>query len=299
MQEIARDVAVLPISFVNVYLVGNSDSWVLVDTGLPGSELKIKGAAEARFGSGARPRAIVLTHGHFDHAGSALGLAELWDVKVFAHQLEKPFLTGVFPYPPLDPTAPGAFSFLSRFISAPMISVDDRYSRLPDQLAALGMDGWEWVFTSGHSPGHVSLFRSGDSTLLAGDAVTTLDMDTPHGLIGKRAKICRPPVPGTIDWYSARQSVRSLAKLRPRVIGAGHGHPMFRCADDLQKLADSFPIPEHGRYVEDPVQTDENGTTYLPAKPFDPVPSLAAGLAIGILVAGVAAVVPGKHKSWD
>ena len=122
-------------------------------------------------------------------------------------------------------------------------------------------------------------------------------MDTPQGLIGKHAKISRPPVPGTIDWYSARQSVRSLAELQPRVIGAGHGHPMFRCADDLQKLADTFPIPEHGRYVDDPVQADDSGITYLPPPPFDPVPSVAAGLAAGLFVAGVAAFLPGKRKS--
>jgi len=297
MQEIAREVAVVRITFVNAYLVGNSDSWVLVDTGISDNELKIKAAAEARFGLGKPPRAIVLTHGHFDHAGSALGLAELWDVKVFAHRLEKPFLTGRSIYPPLDYTAPGFFAFLCRFFNAPVVSVEDRFAPLPDRLDELGMEGWEWHFTPGHSPGHISLYRPSDGTLLAGDAITTVDMDTVQGMISQHAVISRPPVPGTIDWYSARQSVRALAKLRPRVIGAGHGHPMFRCADDLQKLADAFPIPEHGRYVDEPIQADETGVTYLPPKPFDPVPSIAAGVATGLLVAGLAALLPGRRRS--
>ena len=55
-------------------------------------------------GAGAPPEAIVLTHGHFDHAGSALQLAEYWDVPIYAHRLEMPYLTGKADYPPPDPT---------------------------------------------------------------------------------------------------------------------------------------------------------------------------------------------------
>jgi glyoxylase-like metal-dependent hydrolase (beta-lactamase superfamily II) len=39
---------------------------------------------------GARPRAIVLTHVHPDHAGSASELAHMWDVTVYVHHDELP-----------------------------------------------------------------------------------------------------------------------------------------------------------------------------------------------------------------
>ena len=107
VEEIAPDVAVVPIMIVNAYLVGKAQSWVLVDSGTPGNEDKVQQAAEARFGSGAKPNAIVLTHGHFDHAGSAKALAERWGVRIYAQRLELPYLTGRSAYPPLDPTAPG------------------------------------------------------------------------------------------------------------------------------------------------------------------------------------------------
>src|SRR5579872_3796397 len=74
-KEIAPHVAHLRVSIANVYFVGNRESWVLVDTGVPGYSERIRKAAEARFGEDSKPHAIVLTHGHFDHAAGALELA--------------------------------------------------------------------------------------------------------------------------------------------------------------------------------------------------------------------------------
>ncbi len=66
--RIAPDVGWLQVSFVNVYFVGRPGGpWALIDAGVPGRANQIIDAAEARFGAGARPEAIVLTHGHSDH----------------------------------------------------------------------------------------------------------------------------------------------------------------------------------------------------------------------------------------
>src|SRR5205085_8885728 len=106
--RIAPDVGWLPVSFTNVYFIGRAGGkWILVDAGLPGWVAEIAAAANARFGSGSRPEAIVLTHGHIDHSGSAVALAKIWDCPIYAHQLETPFLTGESPYPPADPTVGG------------------------------------------------------------------------------------------------------------------------------------------------------------------------------------------------
>ena len=75
IERIAPDVGWQPISFVNAYFVGHSGGpWALIDSGLPGRAAQIFEAAEARFGAGSRPQAIYLTHGHFDHAGSAAAI---------------------------------------------------------------------------------------------------------------------------------------------------------------------------------------------------------------------------------
>ena len=43
--------------------------WTLIDAGVPGLSGLIESAASERFGQDARPAAIVMTHGHFDHVG--------------------------------------------------------------------------------------------------------------------------------------------------------------------------------------------------------------------------------------
>ncbi|RZK88844.1 MAG: MBL fold metallo-hydrolase, partial [Hymenobacter sp.] len=87
--------------FVNLYYAATDPSqpqgdWVLIDTGLPGSASKIREHAATVFGADKPPVAIVLTHAHFDHAGSLESLAEAWpQVPLYAHPLELPYLTGL------------------------------------------------------------------------------------------------------------------------------------------------------------------------------------------------------------
>jgi glyoxylase-like metal-dependent hydrolase (beta-lactamase superfamily II) len=267
MHEIARDVAVVPMLIANAYLVGDRRSWVLVDCGIPGSQRRIRRAVEKRFGTAAKPRAILLTHGHFDHAGSAGPLADQWGVPIYVHPLEFPYLTGRSSYPPLDSTPPGFFSALSCLFPSRTVNLGDRLERLEPGGLLPVLEDWECLCTPGHTLGHVSFFRRDDAVLLAGDALTTMNLDSLVATITKRRELCRPPVPATMDWERARRSVQLLAGLRPRVIAAGHGAPMEGAADELQRLADHFPIPARGRYVREPVRADENGITYLPPKP--------------------------------
>ena len=124
----------------NVYFVetGAPSEWVLVDTGLPGSEAAIRAAAGQLFGD--RPQAILLTHGHRDHSGSALALAMGWRVPVLVHPLELPYLTGQAFYPPLDPTVGGFLDFVSRFFPRDLPNLRPVVQALPlatDQVPGL------------------------------------------------------------------------------------------------------------------------------------------------------------------
>src|SRR5215218_1774675 len=109
--EVTPDLFCLRQSIVNLYLFGppraGDRQWVLIDAGLPFSANSIRDAAAQWFGPQSRPSCIVLTHGHFDHVGGLPDLAEEWDVPVYAHELEVPYITARSSYPPPDPAVGG------------------------------------------------------------------------------------------------------------------------------------------------------------------------------------------------
>ena len=93
LEAVAPGVKGLRIAFVNVFGIAHPDgAWTLIDAGLPLSAGRIRSWAERTYGRA--PNAIVLTHGHFDHVSEAAELANGWDVPIFAHRLEFPYLTG-------------------------------------------------------------------------------------------------------------------------------------------------------------------------------------------------------------
>ena len=287
IERIAPDVGWQPISFVNAYLIGHPGGpWAVVDSGLPGREEQIFQAAEARFGAGTRPEAIYLTHGHFDHAGSAAKLAARWEVPIFAHRMELPYLTGRSDYPPPDPTIGGAIAFLSRFMPFRARDLGDLVRELPDGELP-GLPDWEWIATPGHAPGHVSFFRSSDRVLLAGDAFASMNMDSWSGLMTGKKELARGGAPFNLDWEATCSSVRKLAALRPNVVGCGHGIPMGDAAlpERLARFAERLRAPRRGRYAQAPAKVDESGVVRLPPAPFDPVPLATAG---ALLAAGIA-----------
>ena len=177
-REIAPDLAYRRIAIANVIFYGKPDAgdrnWVLIDTGVIGGKAFIKSAARARFGANARPCAIILTHGHFDHVGVLEDLVEEWDVPVYAHELEHPYLNGRAAYPPGDPSVGGGLmASLSSLYPTRPVDVSARLEALPSDGTVPHMPGWRWLHTPGHSPGHVSFWRRADQTLIAGDAFVT------------------------------------------------------------------------------------------------------------------------------
>jgi glyoxylase-like metal-dependent hydrolase (beta-lactamase superfamily II) len=284
VHSLTPDLGYIRILMVNVYFYGRPGAadreWVLIDAGLPGSARLIAGAAAARFGEGSRPRAIILTHGHFDHVGALESLADRWDAPVYAHERELRFLTGRASYPPPDPSVGGgALAALSVVYPRGPIDLGDRVSPLPGDGSVPGMPGWRWIETPGHTTGHVSLFREQDRTLIAGDAFTTTKQESALAVLTQRIEMHGPPAYFTPDWPDARGSVERLAALEPELAATGHGRPL-RGAEmrrELHAMADNFrkrEVPEHGRYVGRPPRVD-------------PLSKLAVGMG-AVVLAGVA-----------
>ena len=295
---VVDDVARLRLMMVNVYFVGEPDDsrhgWVLVDAGMPRSAGAILRAAEERYGPDTPPRAIVLTHGHFDHVGALPELMAAWPgVPIYAHELEMPYLKGRSPYPPPDPTVGGgAMSRLSPLYPKGPIDLGEHVFALPTDGSIPMMPGWQWVATPGHTPGHVSLFRESDRTLIAGDAIVTTQQESFFSVLTQKKELHGPPMYFTCDWDAARESVRTLWDLRPAVAATGHGVPMrgSALATSLQELAERFDElarPAYGRYVNQPAVTDRSGVVSLPPPAPDPLLKIAACTAATLLAVAV------------
>jgi len=273
--SLTPDLGVLRIGFVNVYFYGRPGApdreWVLIDGGLPGTASLIAAAAAERYGEGSRPAAIIVTHGHFDHRGALETLAERWDVTVFAHERELPFLLGRQPYPPPDAAADGgAMAALSPLYPRRPIDLGSRARPLDRDGSVPGMPGWRWIHTPGHTPGHVSLFREEDRTLIAGDAFVTTKAESAAAALTNRPEMHGPPAYFTPDWPNAWESVERLAELDPELAATGHGPPLRGAAmrRELYALADQFPeraMPKQGRTVGRPAPLEPVSKALLAA----------------------------------
>lgn len=286
----ASGVAGLRILLVNVYGVTSPEGgWFLIDAGLYFAAGRIRRWAKENFGS-RPPRGILLTHGHFDHVGSLKDLAEAWDVPVFAHPLEMPYLTGRSKYPPPDPfVGGGAMAWMSGLYPRGPVDLGTRLRALPAGGAIDGLPGWRWIHTPGHTAGHVSFFEEDSRVLVAGDAVTTTKQESLRAVIAQRPELHGPPAYYTSDWEAAKLSVGRLAGLSPNVIASGHGRPVVGpdAAAALQDLADRFDEwerPSTGRYIAQPAVTDERGIVAVPPPvvPRAAKIGIAAGLGAGI-----------------
>ncbi|QMV44812.1 MBL fold metallo-hydrolase [Cohnella cholangitidis] len=247
----------LTVQIVNVYFVGipEKKEWVLVDAGMPKAADDIISAAEERFGTGTPPKAIVLTHGHFDHVGSVIELINHWNAPVYAHHEEIPYLTGLQAYLPPDPSVEGGLiAKMSSWFPNEPIDLGSRIQMLPSDGTIPFMPGWKWIHTGGHTPGHVSFFNENNRSLIAGDAFVTVKQESVYKVFTQEPEISGPPKYFTTDWTSARQSVIKLEALKPAIAVTGHGMPMSgqTLSKNLRRLVsdfDSIAMPSEGKYV--------------------------------------------------
>ncbi len=271
--EALPDLAYRRIVFVNVVFVGQPGAgdrgWVLVDAGVTGaSEGKIREAAEERFGKEARPSAIVLTHGHFDHVGAARELADEWDCPIYAHPLEMPYVSGHAAYPSGDPSVGGGMMALSsKLYPDGPFDLGPRLRELPADGAVPGLSDWRWIAAPGHSVGQVVLWRESDRALIAADAFVTTDQESLYAAVSQKLELQGPPMYYTVDWPLARDTVRRLAALEPETVVTGHGRAVAgaRMRSLLHELASDFDriaVPEKGKYVERPRKV-EDGSAYV------------------------------------
>ena len=247
----------------NVYCIQSGDRWALVDTAWRSSAETIRHFIESVCGPRTRPSAILLTHIHPDHAGSARQLATAWGVPVFVHPAELPLAAGrLLPQyaNPLDTWVLGPMMrLLPARTRARMVedaAISDAVEALDPTNCSVRLPDWECIATPGHTPGHVALYRRLDRVLISGDAILTVDLNSVGGFVRGTPTVSGPPRYSTWNWQAAAMSISALAALRPQILAPGHGRPLaIGPGDPLQALSDRLERARYKSLAAAPVAT--------------------------------------------
>lgn len=225
-------------SHVNWYIVEGDDGLTVVDAGLPTSWTSLQ---HALAGIGRRQsdiRAVVLTHGHFDHLGFAEQLRSETGAAVYIHDNDVPLTRHPRQYGRARPltwyllTQVKAMPIVARFVAnrawwpKPLKQVHRiRESRLsvPGQPRVIP--------TPGHTLGHCAFHFPDRDAVIAGDAVVTLNpyrgSRTPQIVSGA----------ATADPERALESLGALADTGARTVLVGHGEAWTDGVERLVELA--------------------------------------------------------------
>jgi glyoxylase-like metal-dependent hydrolase (beta-lactamase superfamily II) len=203
--------ALMPRAGVNAYLVGD----VLVDAGLSVHAGRIVKALLGR-----QVGTHALTHAHGDHAGGSKKVSDTLGIPVWV---------GAGDAEALRAGKAVAASRVQAMFGWKPVAVA-RELREGDEVGP----GFTVLDTPGHSPGHISLWRESDRTLICGDVFVNLN------LLTLAEGLHEPPRAFTVDPARNRESARRLAALEPQLVLFGHGHPL-RDAAKLKAFAQSLP----------------------------------------------------------
>ncbi len=218
---------------VNICMIENeSKDLIMVDAGMPKDYQVLLEDINQRF-NGKRPVAIILTHGHFDHVGCLARLVEKWKIPVFSSEEEIPYLNGTKDYPKGKFSLKGLVAMLSKTFPNHGINIKNHLYPLPENHSVPYLEGWEWIATPGHTPGHISLYNREKRILLAGDAMTTVKQESFTAVLTQRYSLNGPPAYFTPDKKEAKKSIINLLQRPIECLVTGHG-PIIKGEDFIE-----------------------------------------------------------------
>jgi hydroxyacylglutathione hydrolase len=129
---------------------------------------------------------IVITHGHFDHIGSARDIKEMTGARLAIHQNEKPWVEQAQINLPPGATnwgriLIGLFKPLIGLVKFPPTSVDITLTDDEFSLSEFGIDG-RIVYTPGHSSGSMSVILDSGEAFIGDMAMSAFPMRIGPGL---------------------------------------------------------------------------------------------------------------------
>lgn len=230
VEQVGPGVFRLVAGVVNCYLIEDGGELTFIDTAWPRSWDALQSAVAEIGRSPGDVRAVVLTHGHPDHLGSAERARRSWGVPVMAYRGEvervKGRSKGSSPFtlvPGLLPQLwrPSTFGFVLHatargFLTPTWVSEVAAF----DDGDVLDVPGRpRAVFTPGHTEGHTSFHLPERGIFFAGDTLLTLDPLT------RKEGPCLPPDSLNADPGQVRKSLLKLAGIEAGTLLPGHGDP--------------------------------------------------------------------------
>jgi len=225
--NVADGVHLITHANVNCYVIEDDHGVTLVDAGLPSMWLMLTQLLEERNRRPQDVKALVLTHGHFDHVGFALRARRQWGIPVLVHAGDARLAAHPYRYKPqrnrfLYPvTHPRSLPRLGSMAAAGALAVKGIADTQPlGTGVADALTGRpDVVHTPGHTDGHCILHLPGRGVLLTGDALVTLDPYT--GKAGPQIVASA----ATKDTGQALASLDAIAATGATILLPGHGEP--------------------------------------------------------------------------
>jgi hydroxyacylglutathione hydrolase len=202
---------------MNVYFVEDEGGVVAFDAGTKSMRRKVAAAAAELGGL----KSVVLGHAHADHRGTAPYL----EAPVYCHPDEVADAESNAAITPYMDLSKLPFAWVRMIYPTLLRRWDGGAVEIAGTVAEGDtVAGFEVLHFPGHAPGLIGLWRKSDRVALVSDTVYLVDSarlkPLPHG----EASVPHPA--WAWDHAKAKESVRRLAVLEPRVVATGHERPL-------------------------------------------------------------------------
>ncbi len=199
----------------NAYLIRDGDKSYLVDTGIPGNLKRVINKVDELDG-------VIITHAHYDHAGSAFEISDYFSCKVYAHKEDHPYLAG-------------EKEFRFQGLVGNLVKKLEKLRKMKNframDISDLRLRSFEVIHLPGHTPGSIALKLNG--TLICGDVLRSVKKGIFFGEYHVRASS------RNFNWNNEEyaKSLYRLSEYGSLTVLPGHGEKVSVDEGIIRKIA--------------------------------------------------------------